>query len=591
MQAETTFLENSKSVVKAFLSSVVLVDDRAYLSISDESVSPTTLVPPGRQGATRLAEPVLLAKETGVSVALPIIPPESSAKIASAETLAKQVEPQPEKPPSKRDHTLNGKTVIDVFAQIGVVCAVLRPAKDELAGLNDLVMSVGANADVVILDWVLCDSQLGERTLELIKSIVASAAASGRARLILIYTAEADLIAIEKQIRKTLDLVEAVPTDTLTIISAGTRICVYGKAGTLADRIGDQRIKTPAQLPEVVISEFTEMTKGLLSNVAMKSIASIREKTFQLLSRFDSTVDAPYVTQSALISPERAEEQVPSLIVSEIQEILEDENVGSLADYGHIVEWLDDRIANGLTLPDSTDLTSSAYYAGLVQLLKDGVRKEAVKKLRSEHAVFAERIIPKNVKVNGKDKEPAKYVRESLTGILRSNPSIPHKADETLAMLMSLRHRYSNPSPQLTLGAIISRTEDAGPAYLLCLQPLCDSVRLKEARRFPFLCLETATNTMNCELIVSDGDDLKYLTLKASPYLLEMISFCPKKDEVIMAEKLNDGFYFTSTSEVVYKWIANLKPAHAQRVANHFAHTFSRVGLIESEWHRLGSKL
>jgi hypothetical protein len=589
MQVETTFLESSKSVVKAFLSSVVLVDDGAYLSISEGYPSPTRLVPPGRQGATRMAEPVLPATEAPVSVAQPTLPTEFSAKTASAETIANPVVAQPAKLPSKRDHTLDGKTVIDVFAKMGVVCAVMRPEKDELAGLNDLVMNVGANADVLILDWVLCDSQLGERTLELIKSIVSSAAASGRARLILVYTAEADLITIEKQIRKALDMVEAVPTDTLTITSAGTRICVYGKAGTMTDRIGDERIKTPEQLPIVVISEFTEMTKGLLSNVAMKSITAIRENTFQLLQRFDSTVDAPYVTQSALISPERAEEQVSSLIVSEIQEILEDENVGSLADQGHIVDWLNDRMANGLTLPDSTDLTSAAYYAGLVQLLKDGVGKEAVKKLRLEHAVFADKIIPK--KVNGKDKEPAKSVRESLTGILRSNPSVPHNADESLAMLMSLRHRYSNPAPQLKLGAIIARMEDAGPAYLLCLQPVCDSVRLKESRRFPFLSLEAASNSMNCELIFGDGGELKCLALKPSPYLLEMITFSPNPDEKVMANKQDEGFSFVSTNDVVYKWIADLKPAHAQRIANHFAHTCSRVGLIESEWHRLGSKL
>ncbi len=585
MQVETTFLESSKSVVKAFLSSVVLVDDRAYLSTSDEYASPTKLVPPGRQGATRMAEPALPTKEATVSVDLPILPVEFGAKSASTETLTIPVQAQPAKLPSKRNHTLDGKTVIDVFAQIGVVCAVMRPTKDELVGLNDLVMNVGANADVLILDWVLCDSQLGERTLELIKSIVSSAAASGRARLILVYTAEADLITIEKQIRKTLDMVETVPTDTLTIISGGTRICVYGKAGTLTNRIGDERIKTPEQLPGVVISEFTEMTKGLLSNVAMKSITAIREKTFQLLRRFDSTVDAPYVTHSTLITPEHAEEQVIALIVSEIQEILENENVGSLAGNDQIVEWLKDQIANGLKLPDSTDLTTDQYYAGLVQLLRDGVRKSAIEKLKSEHAVFAGKIIP------GDKKEAAMYVRGFLTGILRSNLPPPHEADEALAMLMSLRHRYTNPAPFLALGSVVTRAEEAGTVYLLCLQPLCDSVRLQKSRPFALLSLTAADSSKNCELIVRDGMDLKFLALKPSPYRLEMITFSPNRDEKIMADARDGSFYFNSADNVAYKWIADLKPAHAQRIANNFAHTFSRVGLVESEWHRLGSKL
>jgi hypothetical protein len=585
MQVETTFLENSKSVVKAFLSSVVLVDDRAYLSISNEYTSPTKLVPPGRQGATRTVELALPATEAPVLVTLPIPPTEFNTKIASAETIAPPVDGLPAKLPSERDHTLDGKTVIDAFAQMGVVCAVMRPEKGELAGLNNLVMSVGANADVLILDWVLCDSQLGERTLELIKSIVTAASASGRARLILVYTAEADLIAIEKEIRKTLDMVEAVPSDTLTIISAGTRICVYGKAGTLTDRIGDQRIKTPAQLPGVVISEFTEMTKGLLSNVAMKSITAIREKTFQLLRRFDCTVDAPYVTQSTLITPERAEEQVTALIVSEIQEILENENVGSLADIDQILEWLKDQIANGLKLPDSTDLTTDQYYAGLVQLLKDGVSKPAIDKLKLEHAVFSGRIIP------GDKKEAAMYVRGSLTGILRSNLPPPHEADEVLAMLMSLRHRYTHPAPRLALGTIIARMNGDAPTYLLCLQPVCDSVRLKGPCPFAFLSLKTADSSKNCQVILRDGKELKPLTLKPSPYHLEMISFSPNQNQRVIAEAEETGYLFKSTDGTAFRWIADLKPAHAQRIANNFAHTFSRVGLIESEWHRLGSKV
>lgn len=583
MPVPTKFLESSKSVVKAFLSSVVLVDDQAYLVPPIEYPPPTKLVPPGKQGSIQMVATAIPAKDAAVQLAAPVTDAAVEAEPAGEKTVASLEENPPAKVPSKRNHKLDGKIVIDVFAQMGVVCAVLRPAEDEMAGLNDLVMNVGANADVLILDWVLCDSQLGERTLELIKSIVASAAESGRARLILVYTAEADLITIEKQIRKALDLVEAIPTDTLTIMSAGTRICVYGKAGALTDRIGDERIKAPEQLPEVVVSEFTEMTKGLLSNVAMKSITAVRAKTFQLLRRFECTVDAPYVTQSTLISPERAEEQVVSLIASEIQEILEDEDVGSLADYGHIIEWLDDRITNGLTLPVSANLTSEQYYAGLVQLLRDGVRKEAVKKLKMDHVAFAEKIVPV------KEKE-AMSVRDVLTGILRSNPSVTHDADEILTMLMSLRHRYTNPAPQLALGTIVSRTSEAGPIYLLCLQPLCDSVRLKGSRPFAFLSLKAAINSKNCELIVRDGGHLRFLTLKPNPYMLEMIPFGPNRDEKVMADARDGGFLFNSNDNVAYKWIADLKPAHAQRIANNFAYTFSRVGLIESEWNRLGSK-
>lgn len=585
MPVQTPFLEKSRSVVKAFLSSVVLVDDQAYLEAPTADAVPTKLVTPGKTGGIRTEEAAIPANQTSVLTG-PAPDTHTDSKPAVPDTQANSQEAPQTESSSKRDHTLDGKAVIDIFAQIGVVCAVIRPNKDELPGLKDLVTQLSANVDVVILDWVLFDSTMGERTLELIEAMVTSSASqSGRARLIVVYTAEPNLVEIERGIRRRLQLPENTSTETLTITSGGTRICIYGKAGIRPTPLGDDRLKKPSELADVVISEFTEMTKGLLSNVAMKSITAIRAKTFQLLRRFDWNVDAPYVTQSTLISPERAEEQVTALIVSEIQEILEDEIVGSVADCDHIIEWLNDRMANGLTLPVSNNLTSEQYYAGLIQLLKDGVRKKAIARLRADHVVFAGKMIP------GKEKEPAHYVREVLTGILRSNPPASHEADEILTMLMSLRHRYTNPAPQLALGTIVSQADESGPAYLLCLQPVCDSVRLKEARPFAFLSLKSADSSRNCELIVRDGNQLKFLALKPNPYMLKMISFDPTENEKVVAAAQNGDFLFHSTDNVAFKWIADLKTAHAQRIANNFAHTFSRVGLVESEWNRLGSKL
>ena len=271
--------------------------------------------------------------------------------------------------------------------------------------------------------------------------------------------------------------------------------------------------------------------------------------------------------------------------MSEIQEILEDEKRWIRCGLqSSIIEWLDDRLANGLTLPTSNNLTSEQYYAGLIQLLRDGVGKKAITKLKADHADFAGKIIP------GKEKDPAMYVREALTGILRSNPPSIHEADALLMMLMSLRHRYTSPAPQLALGTIVSLTDEGSPAYLLCLQPVCDSVRLKEARPFAFLSLKAADSSKNCELIVRDGGQLKFLTLKINPYMLKMIDFNPTQNEKIVADTQNGNFHFRSVDNVAFKWIADLKPAHAQRIANNFAYTFSRVGLVESEWNQLGSK-
>jgi hypothetical protein len=70
-----------------------------------------------------------------------------------------------------------------------------------------------------------------------------------------------------------------------------------------------------------------------------------------------------------------------------------------------------------------------------------------------------------------------------------------------------------------------------------------------------------------------------------------MLVFEPTDGGKVIATNNGTDFVFTAASSgTSYRWIAELKPAHAQRVANLFASTFSRVGLDESEWGRLGSK-
>ena len=578
MPVETQFLTTSRSVVQAFLSTVVLVDDRAYFVKSLDASAPGTLIQPGKIGAERSGKATVSESTT------PTQPPETEIVTQEAPVAVAPAVTGVAPANGKDDHTLDAKAVIDVFARIGVVCSVMRPAEEELTGLGDLVMSVGTNADVVILDWVLYEATLGQRTLDLIERLAnSSAAESGRARLIVIYTAEPNLIGIEEKIRERLGLQEATPTNTLTITSKGTRICVYGKAGTLATPIGSDRGKEPRDLPEVVVAEFAEMTKGLLSNVAMKSITAIRAKTFQLLRRFEGILDASYVTQSTLISPERAEEQVAALIVSEIQEILEDEEVGVFADFAQIAEWLTDQEANGLVLPSTRNLPAERYREGLLRLVKNGVGEKAITKLKAEHSDFAKAFFPE-----GK-KKTSMHVRESLTGILSSHLPKGLETDERFTMLMSLRHRYDEPAPQLSLGTILASVEDV-PKYLLCLQPLCDSVRLQGVRSFAFLPLNPVTSSKKCDLIVEHLQKLQFLTHKFNPFLLQMISFAPTKDEKVGGASQGLGYSFRSEDGRDFSWVADLKPAHAQRMANNFASTFSRVGLYESEWNRLGVK-
>ena len=75
------------------------------------------------------------------------------------------------------------------------------------------------------------------------------------------------------------------------------------------------------------------------------------------------------------------------------------------------------------------------------------------------------------------------------------------------ARLTSLRSQYDAPPPVLKLGSIVAHKRSGNPVYLLCIQPLCDSVRLDRSRKFPFLKLkERDRNTSRFDLVIYDRE-------------------------------------------------------------------------------------
>jgi hypothetical protein len=238
----------------------------------------------------------------------------------------------------------------------------------------------------------------------------------------------------------------------------------------------------------------------------------------------------------------------------------------------------------GLRFGATATLSESDFRSGLLQLFDKGIGKDVLDGLIANHGAFSQHVL----KSKGK---AAENVRQSLTGILSPPPASSIEGDAALSMLMSLRERYKNTLPNLSLGTILVRAKGNATDYLLCLQPVCDSVRLGAERSYPFIPLTVVADSKACNFIVKDRTELRFLTIKYSPYLLEMVRFVPNTNGQVTGE-LNtskDVFFPSNHNEVTFRWIADLKPAHAQRVANNFANAVSRVGLVESEWNRLGA--
>ena len=91
------------------------------------------------------------------------------------------------------------------------------------------------------------------------------------------------------------------------------------------------------------------------------------------------------------------------------------------------------------------------------------------------------------------------------------------------------------------------------------------------------------------EIVVSHGDSWVLLSVPRKPNELRMFTFESNDSSMnqVTASRSDDSRWTINPIEgPCFEWVAQLKDEHAQRIANEFAGSFSRVGVSESEWVR-----
>lgn len=560
------FLARSRCVSDRFLQSAVVVDDLARLG---DEPRPTPLKAPGRGGR--------------------------SATLASA--------PASTDERYNATHDLNAKPLVDTFAELGIVCAVLRP-KLVPSGMGDTAEDMEAvrirtdhatqRSDIVILDWnIPPEPTPGDNAKDLIRNILAtdmpkdedherSRVKSQRLRLIAVYTGEPGLKAIADQL---LAVAEEIglpePTrDEYTVRAGPVTFVVYGKEhGTVSiQEDKDQRVDEKS-LPERLLHDFSLMTVGLLSNVALASLSAVRDNTHRILSRFGPRLDPPYIAHRAMMEPpeEAAEHPVP-LVAAEIEGVLADSpDIPPLIAESALAEWLDglDGIRPGRTL----EMDVSTFKTQLLDLLTTGLSRH-----NSDEPMWKDLVDRLR---NYRDREATSILSNELT----DDETRGSESDLEFAVLTSVRSQYDAPQPFLRLGTVVAIERNERTDYRLCIQPLCDSVRVKDKRVYPFLRLKerTADSEHPFEIVVEDYDGYKRLDVSLRAFEMEMISMKPDKERrVVLASRREGSWVFEAAGRnpPLVRWVADLKTDFAFRIANRFAAAVSRVGLTESEWLR-----
>ena len=554
MADRCVFTDSSRKIAEQFLQTIVVVDDRAFLG---EEIHPhSRLKKPGR-GASLSREKKEVAE------------PEERGTDA---------------------HGLDAKEFVDRFAEKGLLCSIIKPesASEEL---GPKMIAVSRRADIVVLDWVI-DKIRGDKALELIKQITQDDAIkdnNNRLRLLVVYTGENELIEIADKIEAELKTIHSpVRVDDFTLQWGTSRVAVYAKEGVSVPGHLKTRIISIHKLPDALVNEFAATTMGLLSNFALAGLTAIRENTHRIITKFPPKLDAPYLAHRALLDPpEEAEAHVLPIFVSELESVLKDTRVASHISIAEIEKWIGCRTMSPVDLCRRMKIRSrKGAVDAMVAVIRDGIRAERVS---SSYPGWSKILSPlKN--------ESDKKCLSNLTNILTLDGRPGTEFDRELALLMSVNSRYSSPPPSLTLGTIVAEDVETRTSYYVCIQPACDSVRLSEDNRaFPFLRFKIASKSSADDFgyIVKDRDSVVELRLKIRPYEVQQVFFKPRTgSKEIQAVKKDSDWIFTSKEpkERHFRWIADLKQAHAQRVANEFANQISRVGLTESEWLRRNAK-
>ncbi|WP_435233156.1 response regulator receiver domain [Micromonospora aurantiaca (nom. illeg.)] len=497
------------------------------------------------------------------------------------------------------DHDLGSGSSLDVSAltdasaDIGLTCAVLRPEfKEQHDGtLDRRLTNVAKRADVLVLDWQLNDETRGEAALRLLQEVAADDDRQpARLRLVCIYTSDPNLNGVYEAVRGLLGSSLSKcsdPTGNEWWLSCGyLRVVILSKAGSsVPSHTGPSTIVSESELPRRLLAEFTYLTAGLVSNVAVAALAAVRQDAHRLLTRFPIELDPAFLSHRFFEGGPESEDLLVRLVADEIKSVLDGADIRRWVSASAVRLWGEDHV------PQQKD-----FHVKGRRTMSRGDLLEILEKDSHDDKVMID-----NSSKSGDQFDLKKLISPSITKVLTQDEARAREMDYDFSRLTCLSRNDAFPfpaerTPTLTEGTIIrGRVGDKG-IYLLCAMPLCDTVRIRrDARAFPFVPLELASAEGRYNLVARspEGERLYLAFSSKNHYDIVRHNFSGDATGVVRAKRSKtpkgDRFVFVDASSKPWIWIGELRFAHAHRKLNEMGAASSRVGLDESHVLRIAS--
>ena len=579
------FFETSQSIVKSFLSNVIAIDDKLFFgnAISNkEEVASAANKDPFAFGEEESGSS---EEDSGLGVA--------NISLASS-TIRDRLE--------KEVHNLDYQDLSLAFAEYGINCSGFIPDVHRFKTIEDAAENITLSAkrvDATILDWRM-DENFGAEIGSLAKASILKILQHdkiqhGRLRLIVIYTAEPNIAEITGNIAQTLQSVDfSVLTNenNINFDNADLEFCQI----TVIEK------KTTAkELREEVVSLFTELTIGLLPNATLSTLSELRDKTHHILHTFSRDLDPAYLSHViGLLSSPKVRENAEEVALDYAAELISEE-LKSMIQISHplklsleknrIIDWL-----SHINMENEDDFFEIVVgdESGKVGSCR---MKELIEATENEQI---DAILQSEPKIISKGQDSLSFFERNRIQVNLKNGTID--SHEKLSIIECKRRdglSLTNLAyaPNIKLGSII---KDKKGKYYICLQPLCDSVRLSSDASFLFLAVKEVkepTGKFTHVIQSKTGENIRLMARCSTQCIRKFDLKRNKTTRTVKASnQAGSNEYITQCKkesggiEELF-WVGELKNNVAQAISNQVAASISRIGLDTNEWLRLSSSI